>query len=381
MFCTRRRPRGSSPIRSTKWNGGKPKPRRARCCARPNKWRMDSMANEVIDLRSDTVTRPSEGMRKAMYDAEVGDDVFGDDPTVIRLQAAAAERLSFADALFCPSATQANLVALMSHCQRGEEVILGSHSHSYAYEAGGAAVAGSIHSHVIENAPDGTLPLAAIEAAINPDDVHFPATRLLALENTYSGRVLALEYCVQALEIAQRRGLSTHLDGSRLFNAATALQVPPAQVCKGFDSTTICLSKGLGAPIGALLLGTKEFVTRARRVRKMLGGGMRQVGVLAAAGLYALANNVGRLREDHANADRLARGLAEIRDVRVNGPFTNMIFIEFNPQYTAPLTEHLKAQGVLALPRNPMRLVTHLDVGSAAIDRAVAAFKQFFAGK
>src|SRR5262245_50624865 len=337
----RRLPLESLPIRSTRWSGARRKPRRARCCARPKRWRMDSMSSDLVDLRGDTVTRRSEGMRKAMYTAEVGDDVFGDDPTVIRLQGVAAERLGFADALFCPSATQANLVALMTHCQRGEEAILGSHSHSYAYEAGGAAVAGSIHSHVLENAEDGTLPLAAIEAAINPDDVHFPATRLLALENTYSGRVLALEYCVQALEIAQRRGLSTHLDGSRLFNAATALQVPPAQVCKGFDSTTICLSKGLGAPIGALLLGSREFVTRARRARKMLGGGLRQVGVLAAAGLYALANNVGRLREDHANADRLARGLAGIRDLRVKGPFTNMLFLEFSKELTTPLAEYL----------------------------------------
>jgi threonine aldolase len=193
--------------------------------------------------------------------------------------------------------------------------------------------------------------------------------------------VLALEYCAQALAIAQRRELRTHLDGSRLFNAATALQVPPAQVCKGFDSTTICLSKGLGAPIGALLLGTREFILRARRARKMLGGGLRQVGVLAAAGLYALANNVGRLREDHANSDRLARGLATIRSLRVNGPHTNMLFVEFDPQHTAQLTEHLKAQGILFLPRNPMRLVTHLDVGAAGIDRAVAAFQQYFAGK
>jgi threonine aldolase len=342
---------------------------------------MDSMSNDPVDLRSDTVTRPSEGMRKAMFTAEVGDDVFGDDPTVIRLQNVAAERLGFADALFCPSATQANLVALMTHCARGEEVILGSHAHSYAYEAGGAAVAGSIHSHLIENAEDGTLSLAAIEAAIKPDDVHFPNTRLLALENTYSGRVLPLDYCAQAVALAQRRSLSTHLDGSRMFNAAAALQVSPEQVCKGFDSTTICLSKGLGAPIGALLLGQRDYIKRARRVRKMLGGGLRQVGVLAAAGLYALANNVGRLREDHANADRLARGLAEIGELRINGPHTNMLFVELAPQHTVPLAEHLKRQGVLVLPRNPMRLVTHLDVSGEGVDRAVAAFKQYFAGK
>jgi threonine aldolase len=318
-------------------------------------------------------------MRKAMYEAEVGDDVFGDDPTVNRLQSVAAERLGFADALFCPSATQSNLVALMTHCQRGEEVILGSHAHSYAYEAGGAAVAGSIHSHLIENAEDGTLSLAAIEAAVKPDDVHFPRTRLLALENTYSGRVLPLEYCAQATAVARRHSLSTHLDGSRLFNAAAALQVEPSQVCKGFDSTTICLSKGLGAPVGALLLGPRDFVTRARRARKMLGGGLRQVGVLAAAGLYALANNVDRLREDHAHAQRLARGLGELGELRLNGPHTNMLFVELAPRHTVALAEHLKQQGILVLPRNPMRLVTHLDVGAAGVDRAVTAFTQYFA--
>jgi threonine aldolase len=340
---------------------------------------MDSMSSELVDLRSDTVTRPSEGMRKAMYAAEVGDDVFGDDPTVIRLQSVAAERLGFADALFCPSATQANLVSLMTHCQRGEEVIVGSHAHTYAYEAGGAAVAGSIHSHVIENAADGTLPLGEIEAAVRPDDVHFPHTRLLALENTYSGRVLPLAYCAEATAHARRRSLSTHLDGSRLFNAAVALQVAPAQVCNAFDTTTICLSKGLGAPIGALVLGSRDFIARARRARKMLGGGLRQVGVLAAAGLYALANNVERLRDDHANAQRLARGLAEIDGLRLDGPHTNMLFAGLAPQHTVPLAEHLKQRGILVLARNPMRLVTHLDVDTVGVDRTVAAFKQFFA--
>lgn len=337
------------------------------------------MSNDPVDLRSDTVTRPSEGMRKAMYAAEVGDDVFGDDPTVNRLQAVAAELLGFADALFCPSATQSNLVSLMTHCRRGEEVILGSHAHSYAYEAGGAAVAGSIHSHLIENAEDGTLSLAAIEAAVKPDDVHFPRTRLLALENTFSGRVLPLEYCALATALARRHSLATHLDGSRLFNAAAALQVVPRQVSKGFDSATICLSKGLGAPVGALLLGARDFVQQARRARKMLGGGLRQVGVLAAAGLYALSNNVERLRDDHANARRLAQGLAEIGELRLSGPHTNMLFVELAPRHTVALSEYLKQRAILVLPRNPMRLVTHLDVDAAGVDRAVAAFKQYFA--
>jgi threonine aldolase len=342
---------------------------------------MDSMSNEWVDLRSDTVTRPSAGMRQAIASAEVGDDVFGDDPTVLRLQRTAAELLGFADALFCPSATQSNLIALMTHCRRGEEAILGSHSHSYAYEAGGAAVVGSIHTHVIENAEDGTLSLAAVEAAIKPDDVHFPHTRLLALENTYSGRVLPLEYCAQAVALARRHGLATHLDGSRLFNAAVGLAVAPAQVCNGFDSTTICLSKGLGTPIGALLLGNPAFIAQARRVRKMLGGGLRQVGILAAAGLYALAHHIDRLADDHANAARLARGLTEIGELRLDGPHTNMLFVELAPQHTVALAQHLKQRGILVLPRNPMRLVTHLDVGSTGVDRAVAAFKQFFAAR
>jgi threonine aldolase len=331
----------------------------------------------LVDLRSDTVTRPSPGMRKAMMEAELGDDVFGDDPTVNRLQARAAEIFGFEDALLFPSGTQSNLAALMSHCGRGDEVILGMEAHSYRYEAGGVSVLGSIHPQAIPNRPDGTLDLAEVEAAIKPDDQHFPRTRLLALENTITGRVLARTYLEQAIAVARRKNLSIHLDGARIFNAATALKMKVKELCAGFDSVSSCLSKGLGAPAGTVLLGSKEFIGRARRARKILGGGMRQAGVIAAAGLYALENNVERLKTDHENADRLARGLREIGlEVQLN---TNMVLVKVSPQQAQQLGEFLKAKQILVLPRSPMRLVTHLDVDAAGIDHALGAFKSFFA--
>src|SRR5512147_2605899 len=263
----------------------------------------------VVDLRSDTVTRPSAGMRRAMAEAQVGDDVFGDDPSVNRLQAHAAELFGFEAALLFPTGTQSNLAALMSHCQRGDEVILGTEAHSYRYEGGGLAVLGSIQPQTVVNRPDGTLDLAEVEAAIKPDDPHFARTRLLALENTITGRVIARRYFDEALELARRRGLATHLDGARIFNAAVKLRQPVKELCRGFDSVSACLSKGLGAPAGTMLMGSKEFITRARRARKILGGVMRQAGILAAAGLYALEHNIERLAEDHANAERLAKGI------------------------------------------------------------------------
>ena len=331
----------------------------------------------TVDLRSDTVTRPSPGMRKAMHDAELGDDVFGDDPTVNRLQARAAEIFGFEDALLFPSGTQSNLAALMSHCQRGDEVILGMEAHSYRYEAGGVSVLGSIHPQAIPNRPDGTLDLAEVEAVIKPDDPHFPRTRLLALENTITGRVLSREYLAKAVDLAIRRNLSIHLDGARIFNAAPALEMKVKDLCAGFDSVSSCLSKGLGAPAGTVLLGKKEFIHKARRARKVLGGGMRQAGVIAAAGLYALENNVERLRTDHENAERLARGLREIGlDVQLN---TNMVLVKVPPQQAQQLGDFLKARRVLVLPRSPMRLVTHLDVDAAGIDHALDAFRSFFA--
>jgi len=334
------------------------------------------MAN-LVDLRSDTVTRPSPGMRKAMHDAEVGDDVFGDDPTVNRLQARAAGIFGFEDALLFPTGTQSNLAALMSHCQRGDEVILGMEAHSYRYEAGGVSVLGSIHPQVVPNRADGTLDLSEVESLIKPDDPHFPRTRLLALENTITGRVLPRKYLQDAIDLARRRNLSTHLDGARIFNAATALRMKVKDLCAGFDSVSSCLSKGLGAPAGTVLLGSKEFIRRARRARKILGGGMRQAGVIAAAGLYALENNVERLGTDHENADRLARGLREIGlEVQLN---TNMVLVKIDAATAQQLAAKLLQSDILVLSRAPMRLVTHLDVDAAGIDRALAAFRGFFA--
>ena len=330
----------------------------------------------IVDLRSDTVTRPSPGMRKAMHEAELGDDVFGDDPTVNRLQARAAELFGFEAALLFPTGTQSNLAALMSHCGRGEEVILGTEAHSYRYEAGGVSVLASIQPQTVPNRPDGSLDLGEVEAAIKPDDPHFARTRLLALENTITGRVLSREYLGKAIELAKRKSLSIHLDGARIFNAATQLKMNVKALCAGFDSVSSCLSKGLGAPAGTVLLGSKSFVEKARRARKILGGGMRQSGVLAAAGLYALENNVERLKQDHENAEKLARGLRELGlEVQHN---TNMVMVKIAAEKAQPLGEHLKKSQVLVLPRAPMRLVTHLDVDAAGIDRAVAAFRSFF---
>ena len=332
----------------------------------------------IVDLRSDTVTRPSAGMRRAMLEAELGDDVFGDDPTVNRLQARAAELFGFDSALFFPSGTQSNLAALMSHCQRGEEVILGQEAHSYRYEAGGAAVLGSIQPQAIANRPDGTLELAEVEAAIKPDDPHFASTRLLALENTIGGRVLSRKYIVEALGLAGRKKLGTHLDGARIFNAAVHLGTSVRDLCAGFDSVSACLSKGLGAPAGTVLLGKAEFISKARRARKILGGGMRQAGILAAAGLYALENNVERLSDDHRNAARLAEGLRAL-DLPVEVQ-TNMVFVRPPPDRIQGLVEYLKARGVLVLPAPRMRLVTHLDVDAAGVERALAAFESYFRG-
>jgi threonine aldolase len=333
--------------------------------------------NAIVDLRSDTVTRPGAAMRRAMHDAELGDDVFGDDPTVNRLQARAAEIFGFEAGLFFPSGTQSNLAALISHCQRGEAVIIGAEQHSYRYEAGGLGVLGSIHPQVIPNRADGTLDLAQVEATISPDDPHFPRTRLLALENTIGGKPIARAYLADAVALAKRRGLSTHLDGARIFNAAVHFKTSVRELCAGFDSVSSCLSKGLGAPAGTVLLANKELIGRARRARKILGGAMRQAGVVAAAGLYALENNVERLAIDHTNAARLADGLRAL-DLAVEQQ-TNMVFANVPAAQVAALAEHLKQRSVLVLPGARMRLVTHLDVDAAGIDRALGAFGEFFA--
>jgi threonine aldolase len=331
----------------------------------------------IVDLRSDTVTRPGAGMRRAMAQAELGDDVFGDDPTVNRLQSRAAGIFGFEAALLFPSGTQSNLAALMSHCERGDEVILGQEAHSYRYEAGGLAVLGSIQPQALANRPDGALDLAEIEAAIKPDDPHFARTRLLALENTIGGRVLSRDYLERALALAKGKSLSTHLDGARIFNAATDQKMSVKDLCAGFNSVSACLSKGLGAPAGTLLLGSAPFIAKARRARKILGGAMRQAGVIAAAGLYALESNVERLSIDHENAVRLAKGLRELR-LPVE-QHTNMVFVQMTPAQVEPLFQHLKKHEVCVLPGPRLRLVTHLDVDAAGIERALAAFRAFFA--
>ena len=333
----------------------------------------------VIDLRSDTVTRPSAGMREAMARAEVGDDVFGDDPTVNALQQRIAGLLGFEAALFMPSGTQSNLCALMSHCQRGDEALVGQFAHTYRWEAGGAAVLGSIQPQPIAHQPDGTLALADIEAAIKPDDAHFARTRLLCLENTLGGKVMPPDYLEAATRLARGRGLATHLDGARLFNAAVAAGGEPMAAARAitrhFDSVSVCFSKGLGAPVGSALCGSKEFVARAHRWRKMAGGALRQAGVLAAAALYALDHHVARLADDHAHARRLAEGLQGLAGVRVEAPQSNMVFVELAPE-RAGAVERLRARGLLCTGLYQLRLVTHLDVSADDVERAIRTLRE-----
>ncbi|HVT36177.1 MAG TPA: low-specificity L-threonine aldolase [Nevskiaceae bacterium] len=334
---------------------------------------------KLIDLRSDTVTRPTPGMLQAMGAAAVGDDVWGDDPTVNALQAKVAERAGKEAGLFFPSGTQCNLAALMSHCERGDEYIVGQAAHTYKYEGGGAAVLGSIQPQPIENAADGTLPLDKVIAAIKPPDDHFARTRLLALENTIGGQVLPAAYVSEVTALARQRKLATHLDGARIFNAAVASDSSLAELCAPFDTVSICFSKGLGAPVGSVLVGPRAQLARARRWRKMLGGGMRQSGFLAAACLYALDHHVQRLAEDHANAARLARGLAQIAQVKVTAQHTNMVFVQFPEAHCARLEAQLRAQGMIMQALYASRLVTHLDVSADDVDRFVAAVQAYFA--
>jgi threonine aldolase len=336
----------------------------------------DMSGTQPIDLRSDTVTRPTPAMWDAMRAAELGDDVFGDDPTVNALQARIAADLGFEAALFLPTGTQSNLCGLMSHCQRGDEYIVGQMAHTYRWEGGGAAVLGSIQPQPLPNQPDGTLALADIEAAIKPDDAHFARTRLLALENTWGGQVLPLAYIEAATALARSRGLATHLDGARLYNAAVASGVPARAVAGHFDSVSVCFSKGLGAPAGSALCGDREFIARAHRWRKMAGGGMRQSGVLAAAALHALDHHVERLAEDHANARRLAEGLQGLPGVSVVPPQTNIVFVDLVPAKATGAVERLRQHGVLATGLYRLRLVTHLDVGAADIDRAIQVLRE-----
>jgi threonine aldolase len=337
------------------------------------------MSTKIIDLRSDTVTRPTPAMREAMMRAELGDDVFGDDPTVNALQDRIAAVLDKEAALFVPSGTQSNLVAIMSHCQRGDEYIVGQMAHTYRWEAGGAAVLGSVQPQPLNHQADGTLALADIEAAIKPDDAHFARSRLLCLENTLGGKALGMDYMAAATGLARKHGLATHLDGARLFNAAVKLDVSAHDIAEHFDSVSVCFSKGLGAPVGSALVGSAEFIQRAHRWRKMLGGGMRQAGILAAAARYAIDHNVHRLADDHALAQRLADGLQGLPGLTVEAPETNIVFADVEGERANGLIAHLKSRGVLATGLYRLRFVTHLDVNADDIDKAIAAVREHFA--
>jgi threonine aldolase len=329
----------------------------------------------MIDLRSDTVTRPTPGMREAMARAEVGDDVFGDDTTVNRLQDVLAERLGFEAGLLFPSGTQCNLAALMAHCQRGDEFLVGQDAHTYVHEGGGAAVLGSIQPHPLPHEPDGTIALARIESGIRPTDDHYARTRLLALENTIGGKVLPLAYARQATELARTKGLTCHLDGARLFNAAVKLKLEARVLVKDFDSVSVCLSKGLGAPVGSVLVGSRALLKEARRWRKVLGGGMRQAGILAAAGLYALEYHVERLAEDHANAQTLAEGLRGLPGLEVEMPQTNIVWVNVAAPLSGRIVPALAELGVLATGTTRVRFVTHLDVTAADITKTVGVVR------
>jgi threonine aldolase len=344
----------------------------------------------VVDLRSDTVTQPTPAMRDAMMAAPLGDDVFGTDPSVNALQEKIAALLGFEAAMFVPTGTQSNLCAILSHCGRGDEYIVGQQAHCYRWEGGGAAVFGSVQPQPLDHAPDGTLPLAQIEAAIKPDDAHFARTKLLALENTLGGKLLPFEYVQAATDLAKRKGLQRHLDGARLFNAATAqaarnkrsdVRAEAKRIAQCFDSVSVCFSKGLGAPIGSALVGSREFIARAHRIRKMAGGGMRQAGLLAAAASHALDHHVDRLADDHVLAQRLAQGLEGIEGLGVEAPDTNIVFVDLTgaaQTRSAELVASLNSQGILATGLYRLRFVTHLDVNAAGVDRAVAAIRAFF---
>jgi len=337
----------------------------------------------TVDLRSDTVTRPTAAMREAGLRAEVGDDVMGDDPSVNALQDRLASDLGFEAGLFLPSGTQSNLAALMAHCERGDEYLVGMDAHTYKYEGGGAAVLGSIQPQAIVQAPDGTLPLDKLASAVKPlGDPHYARTRLLALENTWHGRALPLAYLPEAAAFARSHGLVHHLDGARLFNAAVASGVAAREITRHFDSVSVCLSKGLGSPIGSVLVGSAEVIAKARRWRKVLGGGWRQAGLLAAMASHALDHHVERLADDHRRAGELADALRKLPGVGVETPQTNLVFITVPANATPALASHLKARGVLIAGSGPrLRLVTHLDIDDAGLARAIDAFTGFFAAR
>ncbi|MGR4868966.1 low-specificity L-threonine aldolase [Variovorax sp. LARHSF232] len=343
----------------------------------------------AVDLRSDTVTQPTAAMRVAMMAAPLGDDVFGTDPSVNALQEKIAALLGFEAALFVPTGTQSNLCAILSHCQRGDEYIVGQQAHCYRWEGGGAAVLGSVQPQPLEHQADGSFALADIEGAIKPDDAHFARTRVLALENTLGGKLLPFEFVQAATQLAKDKGLQRHLDGARLFNAAVAqsgktgaaVRDEARRIAQCFDSVSVCFSKGLGAPIGSALCGSRELLARAHRIRKMAGGGMRQAGLLAAAASHALDHHVERLADDHALARRLAQGLEGIDGLAVEPPHSNIVFVDMSAAARprmAELLAHLKEQNILATGLYRLRFVTHLDVDAAGVDRAIGAIRQFF---
>jgi len=340
---------------------------------------------EFVDLRSDTVTKPTPAMREAMAKAEVGDDVYGEDPTVNRLQEMAAEMMGKEGGLFVASGTMGNLAGVLAHCQRGDEVIVGNKAHTFLFEAGGISVLGGVHSCQLPNQPDGSLALEEIEAAIRPDDPHDPITRLICLENTHNrcgGTYQTPEYMNRVSEFARGRGLSVHLDGARIFNAAAVQGIKAKELAGPVDSVTFCLSKGLCAPVGSVLCGSKEFIRKAHRLRKMLGGGMRQAGILAAAGIVALETMTGRLSEDHARARKLADGLKQVPGLVLDQevPATNMVFLSLTPEVksdTSEVVEKLKRRGILAgvTGQRSFRLVLHYWIDDAGVEKTVAAFR------
>ena len=332
----------------------------------------------IVDLRSDTVTRPSAGMYEAIAEAAVGDDVYGEDETVNRLEATAAELLGKQAGLFVSSATQANLIAMMVHCRRGEEVITGDRYHVVVAEAGGASTLGGVVMHPLVTDADSSVSMEQVLGAIKPDDPHCPISRLLSLENTVSGRVQDPEHHRALIEAVREHGMKTHLDGARLMNASVALGRRPADIVAPFDSVMLCLSKGLGAPVGAMLCGETDFINGARRLRKMLGGGMRQAGIIAACGLYALENNIERLTEDHARAAQLAEGIADIEELRAYH-HTNMVFVDPPPEQHEALDKHMREHQVLmGYLDSPIRLVVHLDIDDNDIERTIHAFQTFY---
>ena len=346
------------------------------------------MTQKTVDLRSDTVTQPTPAMRAAMQAAPLGDDVFGGDPSVNALQEKIAAMLGFEAALFMPTGTQSNLCAILAHCQRGDEYIVGQQAHCYRWEGGGAAVFGSVQPQPLNHQLDGTLGLDEIEAAIKPDDAHFARTRLLTLENTLGGKLLPFDYLQQATQLAASKGLSRHLDGARLFNAATAqaaqtgsdARTEARRIAQCFDSVSVCFSKGLGAPVGSALCGSRTFITKAHRIRKMAGGGMRQAGGLAAAAVHALDHHVEQLAQDHALAGRLADALAGIEGLQVEAPQTNIVFVDLTgpaKSRSADLIKYLADCGIQATGLYRLRFVTHLDVNAEGIDRAAAVVRKF----